>query len=987
MPRLETTAGKDTVRQSLDPNRGKALTTLDRIGGFAGGAGSQSGDDALTVMNRKLEAAGVLASGSGAPVFANESALFYLDTATDKLYVRESSDYQEINIGTEESDVVGHGTVDSTSSPTASSPWIYIRTDRNQAWLKERTGSPGSYSYAWTGPLFEGQHRTEVVYHTASNPPALGVSWDWEADEFNITSGGWTGNSGSAKWAIIVSLPRNTNNAITSPEIRIGDPTLGELAFTARDGTGNIPSSVNNLQELVTWLDGATLGGGGGVAQVPADWDASTGVSRILNKPDVPPFQVNELTSPSGGLTSTSSQLMHTFPLDEALYTFAERYGEQLFLEGYAQYYTQADTSGVFGNITIRLQAVALNNAGVQLGSPISTGTITITESGNRETMNVRMSGVLPSGARSVRYDATVPSLNGNPVAGIGFYRLEVKPTLMADEVIVDPNDLGNNFTGDSDHAEELFSEIDEFPIQPSDFEDVAWPDPPDGIDDDGNEVRRTVTIHPMIQNAIGRGHHYVAKITYDSLYVGSATDGRTDVNFIHNIYTNLSNTAIETETINDQPNTATRRTVEVDIPTTAMGGSPSEFIIGFTVPTGQFDARLSVPVYEVAFQEGIDASGFTTGGRIVNNAANNMQELAQQVYDYVPNAGGTMIDARNFDGNLGVNDDTVQEVAQAFDDYVPTALQTTVDFNQYSDPNNFIGGLRDRTGESGIANDPANVRQALVKADYLLQNAYDPFRDTQLLDRSTGGGFSSSFSVVNATPVYSNPVDIPQELRDLSVDVDVRIRVRVPTIDSAFRGDLRLVDPDNRTTVFYGAPEVVSGAIHSGGDYITFNRTITAATVPDTFEVRFRRTDGGTGATTFNEGFANIVDSTDGAGGMTGGQASSYTTTIIWLAGASIYDRLETVSETTNRTLMSGHQFNNYDQLIFVFDGGAGQTQPLIGCWVDANLFQASGANGILWIVGNWWLLCSRQSHTEFRWRWRAPSNGLRRIIGIRTN
>ena len=986
MPELTEQSAYQPVRRTLRPTGSDK--TLAHLGDISASApGTASATDAWTVMQRKMEAAGVIATGSGPPVFANQTALFYHDTAGDRLYVRGASDYTAVAIGATESEIIGHGATDPTSSPDATTPWIYVRTDRNTVFLKERSGSPGSYSYEWTGPLFEGSHRTEIVYHTADDPPALGVSWTWNTDTFNITSGGWTGNSGSAKWAIIVTLPRNSNNAITSPEIRIGDPALGDISFTARDGTGNIPSSVNNLQELVVWLDSTTLGGGGGgVQQVPADWDASTGVSRILNKPDVPPFQIEELTSPSGGLTSTSSQLMHTFPLDEELYTFAERYGEQLFLEGYAQYYTQADTSGVFGNITIRLQAVALNNAGVQLGSPISTGTITITESGNRETMNVRMSGVLPSGARSVRYDATVPSLNGNPVAGIGFYRLEVKPTLMADEVIVDPNDLGNNFTGDSTHAEELFSEIDEFPIQRTDFEDIPWPDPPGGIDDDGVEVRRTVTIHPLIQDAIGRGHHYIAKITYDAQFVGSATDGRTDVNFVHNIYTNLAGAAIETETINDQPNTVTRRTVEVDLPTTPQGGAPSELIIGFTVPTGQFDARLSVPVYEVALQEGIDASGFTTGGRIVNNAANNVQELAQQVYDYVPTAGGTTIDASGFDGNLSTTDDTLMEVAQAFDDYVPTALQTTVDFNQFSDPNNFIGGLR-TPNVIGAVDNPANVRQAFVKADQLLQGAYDPFRDTQLLDRSVGGGFSSSFSVVNATPVYSNEVDIPQELRDLSVDVDVRVRVRVPTLDSAFRGDLRLIDPDNRTSVFYGAPEVVNGSVQSSGDFITFNRTIAAASVPDTFEVRFRRTDGGTGNTVFDQGFANMVDSTGGAGGMTGGQASSYSSTIIWLAGASIYDRLTTVSETTNHTLMSGHQFNGYDQIVFVFDGGAGQTQPIIPCWVDANLLQAAGANGILWIIGNWWLLISRQSPTTFRWRWRAPSNGLRRIIGISTN
>ena len=84
----------------------------------------------------------------------------------------------------------------------------------------------------------------------------------------------------------------------------------------------------------------------------------------------------------------------------------------------------------------------------------------------------------------------------------------------------------------------------------------------------------------------------------------------------------------------------------------------------------------------------------------------------------------------------------------------------------QFSDPNNFIGGLRERTGISGVPDDPANVQEALVKADYLLQEAYNPFQETQLLDHEVNSAATGTFTVntTNQT-LYSNDIDVPQEL------------------------------------------------------------------------------------------------------------------------------------------------------------------------------------------------------------------------------
>lgn len=46
---------------------------------------------------------------------------------------------------------------------------------------------------------------------------------------------------------------------------------------------------------------------------------------------------------------------------------------------------------------------------------------------------------------------------------------------------------------------------------------------------------------------------------------------------------------------------------------------------------------------------------------------------------------------------------------------------------------------------------------------------------------------------------------------------------------------------------------------------------------------------------------------------------AADYTTEIIWLAGPDINDQLTLISNTITHTLMSGKQFSDYDELVFV--------------------------------------------------------------------
>ena len=961
-------------------NDGESITWLGYI--RVGNENDTSGEDAISVLNRKLEANGVFATGTSDPVFANETALFYRNTTSNKLFTRGTSSYEEIEAGQEGANIVGHGTTDPAAA-SATTPWLYVRTDQNKVWIKEKDGS----TYSWTGPIFEGTARTLIVYNTQDTPGILSVSWNWQTDTLSPSGGGWTGNEAGAKWARIITGPRNSNNALVSPLFRVGDPTT----FTAKDGTNNIPSSVNTLQELVDWLDTWTpTSGGGNVNQMPADWDATTGVTRILNKPDVPPFYEDEFTrtgSPLDTLNETQDQAF-TIPTD--LQTDRDRYGDPLFIRANVNIVIEPTVDVNPDTLDFNLSVVT--SAGAALTPEIISQTITLSNTTGRTTATARVIGILPNDFNGGLLRVTATRINNHPLVGVRYFRLRVDPSRSADDIVVKNNDLGNNLTPTGlTTVEDLVSQIDELPIQPSDYEDVGWPGGSNGVDQDGDgsPVRRTIPIHRNIQNVITRpGHHYIARISYDSNYIHGSGTGVTSINFTHNVYSNVTpGTAIATENISAQGVTPTNRVSHIDIPTNA-----TELTVEFVVPNNQSDARLNVANYHVDFFEGINASGFTADNRILSNNTRTVQLLAQAVYEAT--AANIPVDSSSFGTNLQVADNTIQLVANRLNSLVlgtnQNAAQVPIAINPaaFADPNNFIGGMRGYS-ESGYETNPNDVRAALRVTDRRLEEAYNPYQYTQLLDHFTGGSFSSSFIINSATEILSSDIDIPQAVRELGTSAAVRLRINIQALGTGWVGDVRLVHSDYgtgspRITTTYGDPEAINNTAYSTGDTISFQRILTAP-LPDTFKIRFRRT-GGTTSSTFNEGFADVIDSTNGGSGGAGGQTAGYTTNIIWLAGASIYDRLITASETTNYTLMAGHSFSAYNQLAFVFDGGAGSTQPLMQVWSDSNLYQAFGAAGLLDIKGNWWLMTSRQSDRTFRFRWRGANNGLRRIVGIRT-
>ena len=818
----------------------KAVGWLNEI--MAETAGTSSGEDALAVLNRKLESSGVLGSGSADPVFANESALFYLNTTSNKLFTRGTSSYDAIAIGEEEDNIIDHGGHNPPLA-SASTAWIYVDTSNHTIRFKERSGNPGSYTYAWTNPVTPGDYQLRLIYHTATSPSPPVISWNYLNQNFNITAGGWNQSDVNAKWMRIVALPADSNTAAVSPAIRIGDPTAEDISYTPPVATGNIPNSVNNVKEGLDAFHSATLGGGGGggtddqvASEVPVtttnfDQNLSSADNNVqlaldtIDDLDVPPYLVERLAHTDNLITGEQQYYSENFSIPQRLRDYRDRFDQPLYIVADVNIDIQENDGSPGATMAFALEI--LDHQGMELRPTrlLASSPATQNSGSGPVTVKLRVQGVLPDTFNDGRVitECTEIVLGGfgAPAAGVRFYNIQVYPD-------------------------------------------------------------------------------------------ASAIDSR------------------------------------------------------------GFDGNL--------------APGDDT-----------VQDVAQKFDDYVPSGADVTIDASGFNGNLATTDDDAQKVAQKLDDLtlggtqnasqVPIVLTPN---NPFYDPNNFIGGIRGVTGAAPVGNyesNPNDIRSALQSVDHRLQEAYNPFQTTQLLDRSAGGSFTSSFSL-NATnhTLHSSDVIIPRELRELGSGVDIRVRFHVQSI-SGFTGDVKLTTGTNTNTLVPGTDrEDVNDTTYDPTNFVTFQRTVSAANVRalNTFQVRFERT---AGTATFNQGFVDIVDSTGSTSGMAGGQASSYTTAIMWLAGSNINDRLTTTSESINRTLMSGHRFPDYDLLVFVFDPGAGSSQPLMPEIIDSNLFTAAGANGILRINGGYWLMFSRQSDTEFRLRWCTPPCGLRRIIGLRTN
>ena len=207
----EQSRSRGTNKTQRATGTNKAVAWLGDV--MAAVAGTDSAEDALSVLNRKIE----------------------------------------------DSKIVGMGI--STPVPDANSPFIWIRTDENQVRIKQTTGSGPTATYSWSEPIAFGDYQSRIIYSAAETPATVSVTWNALNETFNISGGDWATDTVNPKWWRLVVLPANSNTEVISPLVRIGDPTAEQISYTPPNTTGNLPTSVDNVKEALDHYNDADLGG------------------------------------------------------------------------------------------------------------------------------------------------------------------------------------------------------------------------------------------------------------------------------------------------------------------------------------------------------------------------------------------------------------------------------------------------------------------------------------------------------------------------------------------------------------------------------------------------------------------------------------------------------------------------------------------------------------------------------------------------------
>lgn len=734
----------------------------------------------------------------------------------------------------------------------------------------------------------------------------------------------------------------------------------------------------------------AELSSSASTPQVPSNWAATEGVAEILNKPEVP--QTVELETGDITYSTNPARLQNVgnyaygdFTIDSGLRQFVTRYGGHLFIEAYAQLFLQASVA-LPTDVTFRYEV--LTTSGSQLTQRIL-NTLTLRSSNRVVNGTVRIAGNLPAGTTDVRLSVEVIANSGIDIGGVNFFRAQIRPDTNADEIIVNRGDLGNNIANDAVlvTADDAFSQIDELPLQVSDTYDIAWPSAPNGIDDNAEWVIRELPIERLLRIRNARAQQtFIAKIRYNSAYISGSrvTPPPETVNFEHRVWGELpeglsqaqlqARSYLTTEAFTGQTDSASTRTTEVVIPAGA-----ESITVGFKSASGQDDAKLAITDYHVELERGIDASAFTSAGRILNANVRSYQSLAQRIYDWIPNGNNIAIAAATFAGVLADTDNTAQKVAQKVNDLVIPAEDVPVDAADFSDPLQFPGGLKANLGFTGVPVTPANVQEALDKADILFQLLDNPFIANQTLDRQVASVAHYDFPVTSGSPVRTNPIDIPQELRDLGVPIAIRIRSRVSAIDTAFRGNLSVVHGTSFSRFGDTQPANGGGTTSvAAGDFITFQRIIPAANVPNTVRLQFDRTSS-SGEATFHRGVAYLVDSSGAVDGSTG-QSATFTAQDIWVAGGTANSRL---TGNAIQTLLGSFRFEDFDVLQLCYDNGsaAGMMMPQ---YFTAESFLTTADYGTIDFTDRIGYLLKPIGTVTNQFQFGWGNQGIRRIIGI---
>ena len=830
-----------------------------------------------------------------------------------------------------------------TPVASASTKWFVYRSDEKRLYVKTRTGTAPNYTYGYTDAFSANDYQLRLIYHTAEAPSPPGISWNAANQTFNITSGGWAITDANATWMRIVVLPALTNAPAVSPPLRLGTPGAGDIAYTPPTRDGFFPSPVSTEKEALDYVHEHAANKS---ALTPSP-SSTTGLIQTI-----------EVNRPSGQLLGVGSVVQGHWTVNSALREFQSDFNGTVFLEANVRVLVQRTVADL---ATIGLRFEIVDATGAVLASPIAgTGSLMDSISEIAHT-TLRIAGNLPANFPGGRWRLTTISNTGTALAYIDKLRIALRSDLKTDEVIPLQAELGNNFPGgEAQTLSNLLQDANAWPLQLADTYDVLWPPAPNGIDDNGEWVLRSLPIARLLRLRNARAQQtFIAKIRYVSTYItGSRTDRGVDsVTFSHRVWANLADglspSQIEAAAYlaNQTPAAATAsptpQTVELVIPPNA-----NTLTVGFKVDSAQMDADLAVTDYTVDIERGIDSSGYTESGRILDDNVHSFQSVADRIQAYVPH-----------------------------DNHA--AAGVGVDASQFNEPGRHPGGVREVLPAAfNVANTPTDVQATLKKIDVLLQLLDNPFEANQALDY--GVSSTETLEITDSNVHRSNPIDVPAELRELGVNIAIRVRVRVNAIQSAVRGRLSLVHGDSPFTRV-GDNQSVNGTLQGANTFITFQRVIPAADIQTTYRLQFQRTSA-TGTITFDQGVVYMVDSAASQTQNQGQQAAMFTEQIIFTAGATALSRLTATGIT--QTLLGGHFFNRYHLLQFNFDtaAGAGLVKPL---FMTSNTFESTGDYGTIDHTDLYAILVKPigTAHNQFQVVWNGAGRlGLRRILGLRT-
>ena len=557
----------------------------------------------------------------------------------------------------EETNLIGHGT--NNIPADANAPWIFVRTDNHNFFVKERTGSVGSYNYFWQGPFFAGSYESRIIYSAATTPATPVPAWNAVNANFNLSGGDWAMSVANAKWWRIVLLPKDSNTVSMSPLVRIGDPSAADISVDASGFNGNLTSSDDDLQKVAQKLDDLSVSGTGttqNAAQVPVASSGFDGnlattdnnvqlVAQKLDDLDIQGARQEFEIDPEDAddnLNNVGATVESDFTVEQRIVNYSNNYQQVLSFNGYADIrFEDATYRGSAPVVTVKFEV--LQTSGASFSPAIEqVQRIAISDSVDVRTQ-FHIAGTLPIGTTGGKLRTTLVSRDqAHPSLGVGWvaiYKGVINADLHASNVVVDRSAFGGNLNAITTPTQQAVDEeIDGLQIRSQTYDDIVWPAE---IDDDGTAVTREFPIHRLIVEANRRPEiNYTVRGTYTvtGTPLGTVNTISPTITLESENASNVKTTRFtHTETVDTSSGAdAIVRPFEVSLPS-----GDNNLIFSATNPTTVNDIKLVITAHSFVVEQGYNSSGFTESGRILNNQDFSVQRLAEKVYGFDPAAMG----------------------------------------------------------------------------------------------------------------------------------------------------------------------------------------------------------------------------------------------------------------------------------------------------------------------------------------------------------